>query len=203
MVVLAQPAADVWFFGRVDADVFAAWGEAMGAACTFLAVVVALGIALRDGRYRDAERRDNEIAHARLVCGFRESDPPRLVIGYTNHGTGPITSVRLVDVVGRFGEIASVGWSIGGSSEPYVLAAIRPGQTVTTPPITVAWPDGCQVDEKAALYYPTILFVDGNGRWWERRAYDQPRRLFSSPAPVARLPVRTTPERDDSLTRLH
>ncbi|GGU57716.1 hypothetical protein GCM10010178_57550 [Lentzea flava] len=190
MVVLADAGSQVWFFGPVDADVFAAWGQVIGAAGTLLAVVVAIWIAIRDGRYRDAERRDNEAMHARLVSGSRASNPPHLTISYSNYGNCPVTSVRVVDVVGRFGETHSSGWSIDGSSEPYVLGAIGPGQTVTTPPISVTWPEGHQVDETAALYYPTIVFFDANGRWWERRAHDQPRRLLSSPGVVPKLPSR-------------
>jgi hypothetical protein len=192
-------ASQVWFFGNVDADVFAAWGQVIGAAGTLLAVVVAMWIAIRDGRYRDAERRDNELAHARVVSAARASDPPRLTVSYTNYGTFPVTSVRLTDIVGRFKEATSTGWSISGSDEPYVLGAISPGQTVTTPPITVDWPEETEVDEKAALYYPTIVFVDTNGRWWERTAHDQPQRLLSSPGKVSRLPTRS----DERLTRLH
>jgi hypothetical protein len=194
MVVLADSASQVWFFGRIDADVFAAWGQVIGAAGTLVAVAVADRDPHRDddGRYRDAERRDNEAVHARLVSGSRASDPPRLTIGYSNYGNCPVTSVRVVDVAGRFGETRSVGWSIGGLTEPYVLGAIGPGQTVTTPPITLTWPDGHQVDETAALYYPTIVFFDANGRSWERRGHDQPRRLLNSPEPVSRLRTRNT-----------
>lgn len=188
MIVLAAADVQVWFFGQVNADVFAAWGQVIGAAGTLCAVVVAIWIAIRDGRYRDAERRDNEAMHARLVSGSRASDPPNLTVSYLNYGSCPVTSVRVVDVAGRFGEIHSTGWSIGGLTEPYVLGAIGPGQTVTTPPISVTWPEGQEVDETAALYYPTIVFFDANGRWWERRAHDQPRRLLSSPAAVSRLP---------------
>lgn len=189
--MVVHTAAQVWFFGQVDAEVFAAWGQVIGAAGTLLAVAVAIWIAIRDGRYRDAERRDNEAAHARLVSCSRASDPPRLTISYTNHGSCPVTSVRIVEVAGRFGETRSTGWSIGGSTEPFVLGAIEPGDTVTTPPVSLVWPEGHRVDEKAALYYPTIVFFDTNGRWWERRAHDQPRRLLSSPAAVTRFPAGT------------
>lgn len=40
----------------VDADT---WISAVGAAATTGAVIVALGVALRDGRVRDDERRDH------------------------------------------------------------------------------------------------------------------------------------------------
>jgi len=205
VVVLAESASQVWFFGRVDTDVFAAWGQVIGAAGTLLAVVVALWIAIRDGRYRDAERRDNEAAHARLVSGARASDPPRLKVSFTNYGTFPVTSVRLVDIFGRFADTRSTGWSVNGSAEPYVLAAIAPGQTVTTPPITITWPAGTDVDETAALYYPTVVFIDTNGRWWQRTAHDQPQRLLGSPGEVPRLPAATKPQEgdDEKLTRLH
>jgi hypothetical protein len=188
VVFSGQSNSQVWFFGNVDTDVFAAWGQVVGAAGTLLAVLVALWIAIRDGRYRDAERRDNEAAHARLLFGSRASNPPRLTVSYTNYGTFPVTSVRIVEVYGRFAETRSTGWSIDGSSEPYVLGSIGPGQTVTTPPITVNWPAETEADETTALYYPTIVFVDTNGRWWERTAHDQPRRLLNSPGKVSRLP---------------
>lgn len=197
--MVGEPASQVWFFGSVDTDVFAAWGQVAGAAGTLLAVVVALWIAIRDGRYRDAERRDNEMAHARVVSGARASDPPHLTVSYTNYGTFPVTSVRLTDIFGRFKETSSTGWSVNGSDEPYVLGAIGPGQTVTTPPISVSWPEGTEVDETVALYYPTIVFVDAGGRWWERTAHDQPRRLLSSPGKVSLLPARA----NERLPRLH
>lgn len=204
MPVLGESTSQVWFFGQVDTDVFAAWGQVAGAVGTLLAVVVALWIAIRDGRYRDKERRDTEMAHARLVFGSRASNPPHLTLSYTNHGSFPVTSVRLTGVLGCYKEVRSTGWTIDGSSEPYVLAAIAPGQTATTPPITVMWPEGVDVDETAALYYPTIVFVDTNGRWWERTAHDQPQRLLSSPGKVTRLPPPTTRDGDDEyLTRLH
>lgn len=205
MVLLGESTSQVWFFGPVDTDVFAAWGQVIGAIGTLLAVVVALWIAIRDGRYRDAERRDNEAVHARFVFAARTSDPPRLAMGYTNHGTLPVTSVRFVGIFGCYKDVTSTGWSIDGSSEPYVLAAIGPGQTVTTPTITVTWPDGVDVDETEALYYPTVVFVDTNGRWWERTAHDPPRRLLSSPGKVTRLPARNKPRDgdDERLSRLH
>ncbi|OLF14329.1 hypothetical protein BLA60_04150 [Actinophytocola xinjiangensis] len=187
---MGESTSQVWFFGTVGADVFAAWGQVIGAAGTLLAVVVALWIAVRDGRYRDAERRDNEAAHARFVSGARTSDPPRLTLSYTNYGSLPVTSVRLIAVSGRFGTTRSTDWSIGGSAEPYVLGAIAPGQTATTPPIAIHWPADADVDEATALYYPTVVFVDPNGRWWERTAHDQPRRLLSAPTEVLRLPTR-------------
>lgn len=188
---MVESTSQVWFFGSVDADVFAAWGQVIGAAGTLLAVVVAMWIAIRDGRYRDSERRDMEAAHARFVSCARASDPPSLRVSYTNYGNLPVTSVRLVAVCGRFGQTRSTGWSIGGSDEPHVLGAIAPGQTVTTPPISVSWPEDTEVDEATALYYPTVVFVDTNGRWWERTAHDQPRRLLDAPTEVLRLPARS------------
>jgi hypothetical protein len=193
VVVHAESTSQVWFFGSVDADVFAAWGQVIGAAGTLLAVVVALWIAIRDGRYRDAERRDNEAVHARFLSGARATDPPHLTLNYTNYGSLPVTSVRLTAMVGRFGQTRTTGWSIGGSDEPFVLGAIAPGQTVTTPPISVSWPEDAEVDEATALYFPTVVFVDTNGRWWERTAHDQPRRLLSAPAEILRLPARDVP----------
>ncbi|HEV2784280.1 MAG TPA: hypothetical protein VGX25_33255 [Actinophytocola sp.] len=183
-------------FGSVDANVFAAWGQVIGAAGTLLAVIVAIWIAIRDGRYRDAERRDNEAVHARLLSAIRVSDPPNLTIGFTNYGSCPVHSVRLTGIVGHFGDVRSVGWSINGSSDSYVLAAIAPGQTATTPPITITWPENATVDEAAALYYPTIVFYDTNGRWWERTAHDPPKRLLTPPPKVSQLPTRTTPDRN-------
>lgn len=175
--------------GAVAPDVIAAWGQVLGAAGTFVAVIVAIWIAIRDGRYRDAERRDNEAVHARLVSGHRASNPPNLTLAYTNFGSCPVTSVRLTELHGRFGDVHSAGWAIRGSSDTYVLGAIAPGQTVTTPPISVTWPDGSEVNQTTALYYPTIVFYDANGRWWERTAHEQPRRLLVQPPPVTQLPA--------------
>ncbi|MFC5290241.1 hypothetical protein ACFPM7_24575 [Actinokineospora guangxiensis] len=40
-------------------------------------MIVAFWVALRDSRHRDAERRDSESAHARLVAGARTANPRR------------------------------------------------------------------------------------------------------------------------------
>ncbi|GGS40847.1 hypothetical protein [Actinokineospora fastidiosa] len=174
-------------FTVVEADVLAAWGQVAGAMATVAAVVVAFWIALRDSRHRDAERRDSESAHARLLSAARAENPPALRISYTNFGAFPITSVRLTALYGRCGDIKTTTWHIDGTAAPYVLGAVAPGKTVTTPPITVTWPE--EADPVAALYYPTIVFHDANGRWWERTAHEQPKRLLETPPLIARLPT--------------
>lgn len=57
---------DVWWLGKVDADVFAAWGQVIGAIATVAAVLLALGIAIRDGHKfrREAEIAEGERARA-------------------------------------------------------------------------------------------------------------------------------------------
>ena len=56
-----------WWFIHTSADVFAAWGQVIGALFTALAVIVALWVALTDRRRFDAERRDAAKQQARLL----------------------------------------------------------------------------------------------------------------------------------------
>lgn len=85
------------------------WLSALG---TLSAAVIAMFIAIRDGRQRDRERRDLEAAQARTVFATVEmrraairdfGAAPRPHVVVHNHGTAPITRVLLQRVSASVG----------------------------------------------------------------------------------------------------
>lgn len=70
---------NLWWFGRVDANVFAAWGQVIGAIATVAAVIVAVGIAIRDGRKskKEADTAERERQRAELERQRADADRQR------------------------------------------------------------------------------------------------------------------------------
>ncbi|MDM2078759.1 Uncharacterised protein [Mycobacteroides abscessus subsp. abscessus] len=73
--------------------------EAVGAAATFTAVVVALIIASRDRRERARERHNEELTRARLVrlAVSGDTSRPTVSVKVRNFGPLPVLDVRLVN----------------------------------------------------------------------------------------------------------
>lgn len=70
----------------MDAEWFGAWGEWAGAVATVAAVWVALRIANRDSRRREAEDEQRALNLANLVLvGFPGFDDEGMVIDFVNH----------------------------------------------------------------------------------------------------------------------
>lgn len=80
-----------------DPDTFGAWGQWAGAIASSLAVVVALGLALAEGRRRRRELADRQAAQARTITATLEPaetffNGDLIELSVQNHGQLPITS---------------------------------------------------------------------------------------------------------------
>ncbi|MFJ8816262.1 hypothetical protein [Amycolatopsis thermoflava] len=80
-----------------DPDTFGAWGQWAGAIASSLAVVVALGLTLAEGRRRRRELADRQAAQARTITATLEPaetffNGDLIELSVQNHGQLPITS---------------------------------------------------------------------------------------------------------------
>ncbi|MFD8496321.1 hypothetical protein [Amycolatopsis sp. NPDC059657] len=183
----------------IDADVFAGWGQWAGAIGSIAAVIVALSIAMRDGRLRDRERRDQESAQARLVTVGRdliktvstrltragaqkvESNVPGIVI--ENHSAFPVSAVSLVSVVpsklngtAEPGFVITIGIDEFDSKRPlYVSDVLGPGDRVELQTLITPAPG----QDREALPEGTLItieFTDAVGLRWRRVGVGNPDR---------------------------
>ncbi|WP_159391788.1 hypothetical protein [Streptomyces viridochromogenes] len=131
---------------------------------TLLVAGVAAVVAIRDGRHRDAERRERESAQARLVtCTVREY--PNATI--TNHSGLPLLGAQ---VIGLFEpktrtlhavESQRSGTINAGNSWDWRL----PGELLSK----------LEIDARESLV-PSIRFMDASGVEWERQGDLPPRQ---------------------------
>lgn len=166
-----------------------------GTVATAGATLVALWVALRDGRLRDKERRDSEAAQARLVTVNFEESRKSVEAAIQNLSTQPVldpifVSVALIDHEGvrwvlcaddtpefpvRFGKVLEPSHSV-------VIAFQRlraEGDADAVPIPRHIKDDGYRIDM-------TIQYMDAQGLWWERRNLGQPRRLLVPPEVAVR-----------------
>lgn len=163
-------------------DWWAAGTGIASAVATFGATGLALWVAIRDGRLRDAERRDQEAAQARLITSTGISKG-RLVI--TNHSLLPITrlnvsaqvyepdgTVRHLAIRSRQKEWWYGGELAGGSSVklPVSHRMDSPGSAlIFSPP------------NSSETVRVTMQLLDAQGLWWERENDHPPVRLLEQP----------------------
>lgn len=134
--------------GPTVADWIAAVGQAVGAIGTFVAVGVALWVALGD-------RADRRAAQARLVS-VRVLDGDRR-IGVWNRSEASIFDVELLD-------------GAGGVHRPAARDA------ADTPPPWAEIPPGASRDVDADGMAPVATFTDRNGLRWRRHGTSTPVR---------------------------
>lgn len=152
-----------------------AWTVASTVA-TAAAVVVALGVALNEGRARAAERRDQAAAQARLVTVVLRGDE----VFVNNHSQAPILELR----PGHAVETTPAGTNralIMQYSAPYNdLRAMPPGSYIG---FRLAYQDsGAPWSHlEGAGACATVFFLDAAGLWWERSSVGQPVRLLGAP----------------------
>ena len=133
--------------------------EAVGAAATFAAVVVALIIAGRDRRERARERRDEELTRARLVRLTVSGDTsrPTVSVKVRNFGPLPVLDVRLVDA-------KHCGHS-GASWGPVTTnwQSSRQAWEMLERPILM--PNDNLKDKYSTIAEFAVLFMDQEGGW--------------------------------------
>jgi hypothetical protein len=145
-------------------DWVSALGQVAGAAGTFAAVVLALWVARRDGRWRRAEQSDREAGQARLIIADMHHDDGRWWVRTTNHSTAPVFDVEVVEVRHPNG-ISKVEPVPGAPAEVIKLAA---GEAIDRAITPGGDPSGVVV----------LRFLDAAGLRWRREGTAQPQRIL-------------------------
>ncbi|WP_253775644.1 hypothetical protein [Goodfellowiella coeruleoviolacea] len=179
---------DLWWFGPTDADVFAAWGQVLGAAFTLAAVLVALSVSVVDGRRWRAERRDQEVTQARLVLvDLTEARSFRLVI--TNHSASPVMHLTVENVQAWSGGVRSTRWVLPEWLYPGELwhQSVRI-QEVMAPGDAISFKYNPEWPEVPDHPFPTAVsvtysFTDAAGLRWRRTDYEEPERVLAQQTP--------------------
>lgn len=153
----------------VDVGSAAEWAGAVG---TFAAVVVALWIAIGDSHRRDAERKEEQAAQARLVTIHTHEDVLGgvLHVVVTNHSTAPVFAI-CVDAIHVTPDPLRVMFKGERAWD-----RIDPGQSRTSNCLLFK-PDGTTV---ATIQAPSVAaadvsFVDSAGLRWRRWGNTPPR----------------------------
>jgi hypothetical protein len=179
--------------GPSAADWVAAIGQVAGALFTAAAVAVALGLAVRESRWRradqterEAERSDRDAAQARLVAveptfnffsdfGGVDYETTAKVLNGSNL---PIFDVKIVDVQS---EDATVGWRI----DPFGYMDGEPIEARVLPAAGTFWLPIGFVDASSRAVYPggeayvIVEFTDAAGLRWRRRNNEPPERVIA------------------------
>lgn len=201
----ASAAAQIW---GIDADVFSGLGQWAGALMSLAAVIVALSIAIRDGRQRDRDRRDDQAAQARTITAgiiWRDVQgqwPANLMtfpvafVEVQNHGVNPVTDVAILDVRALVDSTVSDKWQIGAPAQephrgpaPYPLCSVLSGQDTTasyqlTFQTGETWSRPDQESEHSNAI--VFAFTDVNGLRWKRTGNGTPERMIATPAKKSR-----------------
>jgi hypothetical protein len=163
------------------------WAGAVGSAS---AAGVAAWIAIRDGRERDAARRDDEAAQARSltveaeVPAMRYGPQYSAVLRVTNHGTLPVLAVHVERIV--------VQWVGDGPEWQQVITGgsavvLPPGGTLQADVLLVA-PNGERFPlDDSHLVSGVVTYRDAAGRAWRRWGNADPQRLLNA-SDTNRLP---------------
>lgn len=144
----------------------------VGTAATVAAVVVALWIAVRDGRRARAEQADRDARQARLITFevYRRGD--RWRVGTANQSTAPIFEVTVTEVTcgNHVGHVEAVPGS------PAQLATVLAGDRVEQT-ILFAYQKSRPDPQLSGPCQVTATFLDAAGLRWCRTGSDPPRRI--------------------------
>ncbi len=165
-----------------SADWWGAAGQWVGGIGSCAAVIVALSLARRDGKRAEEERRDREMAQARLVfIETFQSDPTSILV--VNRSKEPILGVELLNVTS--GDPSFCGWELApmeGELDHFpVVPASGNGFFRMSMEIGVGV-DGVK-DVHDLRWEYTIGFVDANGLSWTRTNNGSPERDLSGRIP--------------------
>lgn len=161
-------------------------GTSVGAVATTSAAAIALGIAVRDGRERDAARRDDEAAQARTLTveTLDKYGDELAVVRITNHGTQPMLAVYLERIVISPDD---AGPGARQTIEGRGCAVLAPGGAYEAV-VEVTTPEGKPFRlEKPYLASGVVRYHDASGRAWRRWGNTDPRRIIRA-ADTDRLP---------------
>ncbi|MET8682486.1 hypothetical protein ABZW18_34290 [Streptomyces sp. NPDC004647] len=135
---------------------------------TLLVATVAALVAIRDGRHRDAERRDRESAQARLVtCILAYPD-----VKITNHSGLPLLDAQ---TIGLFEPEARTFHAVESERSGTINAHDH-----------WPWPIPPEIRSKLDVparesLVPSIRFMDASGVEWERQGDLPPRQRTAAP----------------------
>lgn len=165
------------------------WIDAASAVGTFAAVAVALWIGIRDGRERDAERRDSEAGQARLVMvSSGTASGGGIWVVLTNHSSQPVTGLELDEVTWDGDEARGAPWRVpptimGARAATDILAA---GDELKIP-VEFLGPNGERIHVGVGSFTARYSFRDACGLTWSRIGNGEPRRVLRK---VSRWPWR-------------
>lgn len=143
-------------------------GQLAAAAATVAAVVVALWVAIRDGRQQRAELADRQAAQARLVTAYVDRLQGRWCVRTANHSTAPVYDVEVEEV--RHQQWVGNVEPVPGS--PAKLRELLPGAPVDRPLAG-------EVGGDPASAVVVFRFVDAAGLRWRREGTGPPQRLVN------------------------
>ncbi|GAA5104042.1 hypothetical protein [Haloechinothrix salitolerans] len=175
----------------VDVAVFAAWAQVGGALITFAAVVVALWVAIRDGRHRERDHQEELAGQARTITVDLDSGHDDLLgrfyaVVVHNHSNAPITDITVVDVYAVFdGQTQDLLWRIedGREPPPQICRVLPGGERCGSIPVEFTsssdkWAPGPRPSYLALLHsVVTCAFTDARGIRWQRKGNEQPQRV--------------------------
>ncbi|MFD0362593.1 hypothetical protein ACFQZZ_14190 [Nocardia sp. GCM10030253] len=155
-----------------------ALGTIVGATGTVVAVVVALGISIRDGRAIRAQRNDDLAAQARSVVS---EVPSAELIRISNHSREPILSVWITALNARLDRADGTQQHYQGSASPDLNGVVAPGSgwDVSVSLHNVAAPSQSlrPADDEKWHVEVTFRVLDAGGTWWERVDNGPPKRV--------------------------
>jgi hypothetical protein len=164
-------------------DEFGAWGQWAGAIGSFLAVVVALWVAISDSRRRDRDREDQLSTQARSItttctAKFTNLGTPgdnwrieSFRVELLNHSSLPITnlSVAAVETYSLDDPLHEFKWA--RASSPQVVA---PGTSVIlfVEPFRIIETESPSEWRNSQVLVATVRFNDASGLRWRRTGTD-------------------------------
>ncbi|MFF8593989.1 hypothetical protein ACF061_21590 [Streptomyces sp. NPDC015220] len=141
---------------------------------TAAATLVALGVAVRDGRARAAERADRDAAQARLLITRARGG----TVYVDNYSDQPFLEVWWItaDAVGPASEVTPVRYA--GQERRYIRPLPAKGSS-TIGLSEQVWDGHSGPSPRNSTVRATIHYLDAAGLWWSRTGGEQPVRLLN------------------------
>ena len=156
------------------------WWDKVSAWGTLGAVIVALFVAINEGRRRRLDKEDSDAGQARLITAHKHAH------GYviSNHSLAPILALKIVKV--EVIEDGLVAWELGTGEEGEdgaILEVMAPGATKYSELREFRRPGSSEVVVARRLASDdtlrcTFAFTDAQGLRWKRVDQKQPERVL-------------------------